>query len=88
MTVISIFEKGDRAAGEIRLTGTNSGPLATPIGEVPATGRRMDMREALAGRITAENLIVEDRRYYDIGTLMQQLGLAPQPEEVEAVAGR
>jgi steroid delta-isomerase-like uncharacterized protein len=86
--VISIFEKGDRAAGEIRLTGTNSGPLATPIGEVPATGKRMDVRGALAGRISAENLIVEDRRYYDIGTLMQQLGLVPRPEEAETVAGR
>jgi steroid delta-isomerase-like uncharacterized protein len=84
--VIDIFEKGDRAAGEIRMTGTNSGPLATPMGEVPATGKRMDLRGALVGRINGANLIVEERRYYDTGTLMQQLGLAPQM--AEAVAAR
>jgi len=84
--VINIFEKGDRAAGEIMMTGTNSGPLATPMGEVPATGKRIDLRGALVGRINAENLIVEERRYYDTGTLMRQLGLAPQ--EAEAVAAR
>ena len=86
--VINIFEKGDRAAGEIKMTGTNSGPLATPMGEVPATGKRIDLRGALVGRINAENLIVEERRYYDTGTLMQQLGLAPQAAEAEAVAAR
>jgi steroid delta-isomerase-like uncharacterized protein len=90
--VTSIFEKGDRAAGEIKMTGTNSGPLATPMGEVPATGKRMDLRSALVGRINAENLIVEERRYYDTGTLMQQLGLAPQVAEAvetaEAVTAR
>lgn len=84
--VISIFEKGDRAAGEIRMTGTNTGTLVTPAGEVPATGKRIDMRGALVGRINAENLIVEERRYYDTGTLMQQLGLAAQA--AEAVAAR
>jgi hypothetical protein len=84
--VITIFEKGDRAAGEIRMTGTNSGPLATPMGEVPATGKRIDMRAALVGRINAENLIVEERRYHDTGTLMRQLGLVP--EAAEAVAAR
>ncbi len=79
--VINIFEKGDRAVGEMRMTGTNNGPLATPTGEVPATGKRVEMRGALVGRINAENLIVEERRYYDTGTMMQQLGLAPQAAE-------
>jgi steroid delta-isomerase-like uncharacterized protein len=87
--VINIFEKGDRAAGEVTMTGTNSGPLVTPMGEVPATGKRMDTRGALVGRINAENLIVEERRYYDTGTLMRQLGIAPQAvEAAEAVAAR
>jgi steroid delta-isomerase-like uncharacterized protein len=84
--VINIFEKGDRAAGEFKFTGTNNGPLVTPMGEVPATGKHFDMRGAFVGRINAENLIVEERRYYDTGTLMQQLGLVPQA--AEAVAAR
>jgi steroid delta-isomerase-like uncharacterized protein len=83
--VISIFEKGDRAAGEVTMKGTNTGPLATPMGEVPATGKRIDLRGALVGRINAEKLIVEERRYYDTGTMMKQLGLTPEvAEEVPA----
>ena len=86
--VINLFEKGDRAAGEVKMTGTNTGPLATPMGEVPATGKRIDLRGALVGRINAENLIVEERRYYDTGTMMKQLGLAPEVAEPVAVAAR
>jgi steroid delta-isomerase-like uncharacterized protein len=86
--VINLFDKGDRAAGEVKMTGTNSGPLATPMGEVPATGKRIDLRGALVGRINVENLIVEERRYYDTGTMMKQLGLAPEVAEAEAVAAR
>jgi steroid delta-isomerase-like uncharacterized protein len=86
--VINLFDKGDRAAGEVKMTGTNSGPLATPMGEVPATGKRIDLRGALVGRINAENLIVEERRYYDTGTMMKQLGLTPEVAEPVAVAAR
>lgn len=86
--VINLFDKGDRAAGEVKMTGTNSGPLATPMGEVPATGKRIDLRGALVGRINAENLIVEERRYYDTGTMMKQLGLAPEVAEPVAVGAR
>lgn len=86
--VINILEKGDRGAGEIKLTGTNSGPMATPMGEVPATGKRIDLRGALVGRLNAENLIVEERRYYDTGAMMKQLGLAPEVADAEAVAAR
>jgi steroid delta-isomerase-like uncharacterized protein len=86
--VINLFDKGDRAAGEVKMTGTNSGPLATPMGEVPATGKRIDLRGALVGRINAENLIVEERRYYDTGTMMKQLGLAPEVAEPVAIGAR
>ena len=86
--LINLFDKGDRAAGEVKMTGTNSGPLATPMGEVPATGKRIDLRGALVGRINAENLIVEERRYYDTGTMMKQLGLTPEVAEPVAVAAR
>ena len=86
--VINLFDKGDRAAGEVKMTGTNSGPLATPMGEVPATGKRIDLRGALVGRINAENLIVEERRYYDTGTMMKQLGLAPEVAEPVGVGAR
>jgi hypothetical protein len=58
------------------------------MGEVPPTGKRIDLRGALVGRLNAENLIVEERRYYDTGTMMKQLGLAPEVAEAEAVPAR
>src|SRR5690242_18698789 len=36
---IGYVESGDRIALELRVTGTNTGPMHTPQGEVPATGR-------------------------------------------------
>jgi steroid delta-isomerase-like uncharacterized protein len=60
------------AAGEFLARGTQTGPL----GEIPPTGKSMDVRFSLIaeledGRITAM------REYYDALTLMTQLGLVP-----------
>lgn len=82
--VISLVEKGGLGAAEFRMTGTNTGPLATPMGEIPATRKAIDVRGAGFVRLNAEGLVVEERRYYDTGTMMQQLGLAQQPEAVGA----
>src|SRR5919204_840749 len=80
--VTNILEKGDLGVGESRFTGTNTGPLATPMGEFPPTNKRVDMRAATYFRLDAQGLIAEERRYYDTGTLMRQLGMAPEPEKV------
>ena len=73
------FEKGDLGSEEFRMTGTNTGPLAEPTGEIPATGRPIDLKGAVIIRFDAQGLIQEERRYYDAGALMRQLGLAPEP---------
>jgi len=58
--------------------GTHTGPLATPQGEVPPTGRTLQLPiclgfEVAAGRITSNHA------YYDQMTLAAQLGLLPEP---------
>ena len=63
---------------EGRYTGTNTGPLATPAGEVPATGRSMVLPFADVFRIT-DGRIAEHRIYYDGLGLLAQLGLLPEP---------
>src|SRR5438309_4317646 len=44
--IVSIIEKDDRyGAGEVRLTGTHTGPLETPTGEeIPATNKRVELK--------------------------------------------
>lgn len=76
--VQSMLETGDRVAAEVRFTGTHTGPLAGPGGELPPSGKRIDMQAAdfltvSGGQITSW------RVYIDMGTFMGQLGLGPAP---------
>ncbi|MDQ3992523.1 MAG: ester cyclase [Actinomycetota bacterium] len=57
--------------------GTNTGPLASPAGELPATNRSVEVKfcdvlEISAGKITG------GRSYWDMATMMTQLGLMPE----------
>ena len=73
------LEKGDVGVAELHMSGTNTGPLSTPIGEVPATKKRIDIWGAGYARINSQGLIAEERRYYDTAGFMKRLGLAPEP---------
>jgi predicted ester cyclase len=55
--------------------GTHSGPLATPEGDVPPTGRRIEIPFAFIAKMSPEGLIEEDRTYFDTALMMEQLGL-------------
>jgi steroid delta-isomerase-like uncharacterized protein len=86
--ILTIVEKDDRSgAGEMRFTGTQTGPLETPTGgEVPPTNKRVDIKGAVFAKVNDSGEIVEERRYYDVASMLRQLGLTPQeaPEEMGA----
>ena len=72
------------AAGDVVLVegmwvGTHQGPLVTPDGEVPATGRPITLRFAATFQVRGD-LISAVHIYYDQLTFMAQLGLLPQPQ--------
>lgn len=70
-------EAGDTAINEWSVAGTHSGPLETPEGTIPATGKRVTLRGCDA--LTVRNgLIQSHRAYYDQLGMMAQLGLAPE----------
>jgi steroid delta-isomerase-like uncharacterized protein len=78
MEVTAIIESGNCVVVEGAYSGTHTGPLGTPQGEVPPTGRSLklplcDVIEVAAGRIT------QIRAYYDQMTFAAQLGLMPEP---------
>lgn len=75
---VSFIESGDTVAAEYSMTGTHQGPLSTPAGEIPPTGRAMTTRGAAVVRYDSSGLIVEERRYYDVAAIMMQLGVTPQ----------
>lgn len=68
------FATGDTVVLEMRWRGTHSGPLNLPTGKVNATNKSIDLRacqivELKSGRTKAV------RHYFDMATMMQQLGL-------------
>ncbi len=62
-------------AVEWTVVATNTGPLATPAGEVPATGRTVTLTGASLLQITDDELIAEEHRYFDTMAMLTQLGL-------------
>jgi steroid delta-isomerase-like uncharacterized protein len=87
--IITTVEKDDRnGADEIRLTGTHTGPLATPTGQdLPPTNKRVELKGGAFIRLNERGEIVEERRYYDVATVLRQLGVMPE-QAAEPVGAR
>ncbi len=84
-----VFQKNDRTgATEFQITGTHSGPLATPMGDVPPTGKRFNIVGVAIVTTDGGGLIKEEKRFYDTGTVLRQLGLMPEPAEAGETARR
>lgn len=64
--------------GEGTFTGTHTGVLHLPAGDVPPTGRHIKADYVAVVRVTGGQ-IAYMRHYFDVMDLMIQLGLAPAP---------
>jgi predicted ester cyclase len=76
MEVVSVVEGGDAVAIEARFKGTHRGALATPQGEIPASGNAIDVPFADFFQL-ADDKFVEHRVYWDQATMMAQLSPPP-----------
>lgn len=77
ITVDTVVASGDHVACEFTGTGTHTGTLHTPMGDIPATGKRVelhlcDIHTIRDGRIHASHA------YFDAASMMGQLGLMPE----------
>ena len=72
--VDSITVQGDRIVTEHTGGGTHTGPLQTPAGTIPATGKTLQLRFAEIFEMR-DGKIKTMRAYWDTATLMRQLGL-------------
>jgi hypothetical protein len=62
------------------IKGTNTGPLVTPGGEIPATKKKFGMLLGQSVETTEDGrAVLRERFYVDGGTFMGQLGLAKMP---------
>ena len=71
----SILFSGDTIIGEFLFSGTFTGPLVTPQGELPPTGKSFKTRSVTFFKIGPDGLVAEDRTYFDNLDHMTQLGL-------------
>ncbi|HEX9375952.1 MAG TPA: nuclear transport factor 2 family protein [Actinomycetota bacterium] len=72
------IEEGDMVVAEGRYTGTNTGPMVGPMGEMPATGKSVDLPFTTVMQVRDGKLAAQ-RAYWDNTTFMMQLGLMPGP---------
>ena len=72
--VDELFALGNRVTVQARFIGTHTGTFVTPMGDIPATGRKVE--GSFAQVITVDRgLISSSTLYFDRVDLMTQLGL-------------
>ena len=69
---------GDTAVTEETYSGTHSGTLRTPMGEIPATGRKVQGRQVAVQRVK-DGLVLSEHLYFDQMEFLGALGLVPNP---------
>ena len=76
--VLGQVESGDTIMTEGVYSGTHSGVLATPQGEVPPTGKTIDLHFCDVFQVR-DGRAIAHRLYFDNVEFMSQLGLMPSP---------
>ena len=74
--VRNVVEADDQVCAEVNFTGTHTGPLASPGGDIAATGEIVSLDYAVVLRFAGEQLQSE-HVYFDQAAFLTQLGLRP-----------
>ena len=85
-TVDEMYVKGDKLAWIFTMSGTITGPVGTPFGELPPTGKTFRLSGVAVDRII-EGKIVEEWVYFNLLDILQPMGFTltpPQPPRSEA----
>ena len=74
-TIESAHVSGETVILELTWRGTHTGPLRTPNGDLPATGNTMEVRSCFIADVSEGKTRVM-RHYFDMATMLAQLGIA------------
>jgi steroid delta-isomerase-like uncharacterized protein len=80
MTIDDFFVKDDKIIIYWALDATNTGPLMTPMGELPPTNKKIRISGIAVSHIV-DGKIKEDVAYFDMLNMMQQLGFTLIPPQ-------
>lgn len=65
---------GNTVVLEMTWRGTHKGPLKMPAGDIPATGKNFELRACQVIEV-ANDKVKSVRHYFDMGSLLRQLGV-------------
>lgn len=72
--ILGTIEDSGSSAAQVRVTGTHTGPLPSPNGDIVPTGKRLDLEYVVVSRF--DNARIKGEKYYwDNQTFLTQLGL-------------
>ena len=74
----AVIADDERAVIEFTGRGTQTGPLRGPAGEIPATGRSVEVPFIQVAEFEGDK-IVRGRLYFNSMTMLVQLGVVPAP---------
>ncbi len=75
-TIQKVTTSGDSAMIELVWEGTHTGPLETPDGTIPASGKSQ-RTPGVFSVVVQDGVIAGSRNYFDMLTFLQQIGAAP-----------
>ena len=73
-----VMVSGRNIIGVFMMTGTHTGVMKSPMGEIPPTNKKVGQLAFHKLAINDENKATEEWEYYDPGTMIGQLGLMPK----------
>jgi len=68
-----VYVNGEQVVLELTWRGTHQGPLTTPKGTIAPTGKRIEFRSCVVSELEGDKAKLQ-RQYFDMGTLLQQIG--------------
>lgn len=68
----------EQVVSEITARGTHTGPLFTPVGAIPPTGRTVDFTVCEVIEVR-DGKVAKLRNYQDGASIMMQIGVLPAP---------
>lgn len=74
--VSSVKVSGDTVIAEVTWEGTQTGPFDGPFGTIQPTNKRGAVKAVEVCRLEKDK-VVEIRHYFDLMTILSQLGIAP-----------
>lgn len=83
VTTRTLTADDNTAVVEFTGHGTQTGPLVGPLGTIPPTGRAADTLFVSVCEMSGGK-IARSRLYFDMGTLLAQLGIVPTTAQAQA----